>query len=135
MNEQYDDNSREAQFEAILHSTGDGRVVLDIEDLEDFVILLVEDYAEDGAIRGTPEELTKILAHWREVFNKCEADSLVLALEDFDSIMQDYFDNEVSQAVRELVRDGKIDVMWDPNAGENGDFVYKAVEQPDEDSE
>ena len=111
-------------YDDILFESGDGSYVLYLEDLADFVEVLLDDYVNDGRMEGTPEEYDGLINHWITYFDKETA--LILDYMSIVEIMKEYEQHMLSKALRSLVKEGRVEVLW---CEDKNDFVFKASSQ------
>jgi predicted acetyltransferase len=90
--------------------------VLHLEDLSDFVeeILIEGDYPD--------EQFTNLYTFWRKKFK--ESAALIVTDQMVADYMNDFDSDNLNKALRDLIKEGQVDVMWD---SEKSDFVFKAV--------
>ena len=91
--------------------------VLHLEDLSDFVeeILLAAGYHVD--------QFTPMYTFWLKKFK--ESAALIISDQLITDYLSDFESESLNSALRELVKEGEVAVMWD---SENNDFVFKVVE-------
>jgi predicted acetyltransferase len=90
--------------------------VLHLEDLSDFVeeILIEGDYPD--------EQFENLYTFWRKKFK--ESAALIVSDQLIADYMNDFESDNLNKALRDLIKEGQVDVMWD---SEKNDFVFKAV--------
>tara|TARA_Y100001963_G_scaffold136550_1_gene199300 strand:+ start:378 stop:677 length:300 start_codon:yes stop_codon:yes gene_type:complete len=90
--------------------------VLHLEDLSEFVeeILIDGDYPD--------EQFTNLYTFWRKKFK--ESAALIVTDQMVADYMNDFDSDNLNKALRGLIKEGQVDVMWD---SEKSDFVFKAV--------
>ena len=90
--------------------------VLHLEDLSEFVeeILIEGDYPD--------EQFENLYTFWRKKFK--ESAALIVTDQMVADYMNDFDSDNLNKALRDLIKEGQVDVMWD---SEKSDFVFKAV--------
>jgi hypothetical protein len=90
--------------------------VLHLEDLSEFVeeILIEGDYPD--------EQFANLYTFWRKKFKQSAA--LIVSDQLVADYMNDFENGNLSDALRTLIEEGSVDVMWD---SEKNDFVFKAT--------
>lgn len=99
-----------------MSSSMEEEYALYLEDLSEFVeeILVEGDYPD--------EQFENLYTFWRKKFK--ESGSLIITDKMVADYMNDFDSDNLSDALRTLVEEGKVDVLWDED---KNDFVFKAV--------
>jgi hypothetical protein len=99
-----------------MSSSMDEEYAIYLEDLSDFVEGML-DYGE-----YPDEQFEKLYTFWRKKFK--DSSALVVTDQLVADYMNDYEMNTLNNELRVLLREGKIDVMWN---SEKNDFAFKVV--------
>ena len=99
-----------------MSSSMEEEYVLYLEDLSEFVedLLIEGDYPD--------EQFENLYTFWRRKFKQSGA--LVITDQMVSDYMMDFESDNLNGALRTLIKEEKVDVMWD---SEKNDFVFKAV--------
>tara|TARA_R110002020_G_scaffold395188_1_gene605273 strand:- start:298 stop:600 length:303 start_codon:yes stop_codon:yes gene_type:complete len=99
-----------------MSSSMEEEYVLYLEDLAEFVenLLLEGDYPD--------EQFENLYTFWRKKFKQSGA--LIITDQMVADYMMDFESDNLNGALRTLIKEGKVDVMWD---SEKNDFVFKAT--------
>ena len=100
-----------------MSSSMEDEYILYLEDLEDFVDTMLDeaDYPQ--------EQFENLFLFWGKKFK--ETSALVITDQMVADYMSDFENENLNRALRTLIEEGKVDVMWD---SEKNDFVFKAAE-------
>ena len=99
-----------------MSSSMEEEYVLYLEDLSEFVenLLLEGEYPD--------EQFENLYTFWRKKFKQSGA--LIITDQMVADYMMDFESDNLNGALRTLIKEGKVDMMWD---SEKSDFVFKAV--------